>query len=277
MEPQTIDYRQWSDRISALGFKKYRDRYRKDRISIRLEPSWMTLNYTPASGTPASGATCGRAGDWGLWKSIHPVEGVATSEFHIPLVSLGGPTESDESTGEPIDKLAAILDWAWATARGRRCCDWIGPPRNELERLLPTGGLTVQSGPFVRQGELLCQDGRLTISFPIVHAVPTDLSGPRSAWLKSLLGDLQNGCRMVRMAEHECATGQIGVVAQVDLSGVPQCVLERLFRMSVDAARHVAARFAGVFELLADPAVKATTWEVAPRQMWQKKERNDDC
>lgn len=274
MTVQAIHHTQLSDRLEALGFVGRRDLYRKKGMTVKIEPGWLTLTTRTSK---ADSMQRGRAGNLGLWKSVQPVAGRARREFHLPVESIEDNEWCDEWTGEPIDGLAAMIDWARVTADGRLPTGWTSQSRDELERVLPKNGLTIQSGAFVRQGEFHYEDQRLMISFPLIHAVPDELSPARRAWLRSMRVDLQNRCRMVRLARHEMAAGRSGVVAEVDLSGAPRSAQTRLFRMGLDAARHVVARFVGVFELLADPAVTATAWEVAPQRMWPITGENDEC
>jgi hypothetical protein len=134
--------------------------------------------------------------------------------------------------------LEAMLRWALETADGRVPADWCavgGPDRDEIEAVIPSGGLTVRSGSLVRQGELICDSSRVALSVPIVTGLPNDLPASRCACLRSLLIDAQRRWRVARVGISDAAPAEVR--AEVDLTGAPHLLLPGLVQIGVDALR----------------------------------------
>jgi hypothetical protein len=178
----------------------------------------------------------GYIGRPGLWKAVRGAGGEVAPVFEIPEVvfTRGG----DDEDGEPVEAArGACFDWALATVGGEPCAGWVPPPLAEVESWVGIGRLTVQHGPWLRQGELIHRQDRLALRFPLVPAVPEELAPPRRAWLEEVLADAQDRWRMVRVG----LAGSGAAVAEVDLSGCPAALLEGLFRTGLDCLRWVVA------------------------------------
>jgi hypothetical protein len=106
--------------------------------------------------------------------------------------------------------------------------------------LLSPEGLTVQCGPFARQGELICTPKRLALRVPLIFNVCDDLAESHYYWLRNLLIDAQNRWKMVRIG-FRYGSSETSVQAEVDLSGAPLSVLSGLFTIALSALHAVAA------------------------------------
>ncbi len=92
----------------------------------------------------------------------------------------------------------------------------------------------MRSGSLIRQGELLHETNRLGLRFPLLTAVPGNLSRARRQWLQALMMRAQSCWRLARFGAE---AGSFH--AEIDLSGAPPQALPRLFRLGVTAVRLV--------------------------------------
>lgn len=253
----------YSTSLEALGFRRSRNRssYRRNGLSIAPRDGWLTARAKAEKG---GDPLWGQLGKPGLWKMVaKEARKGFRREFHLPLGVLAGPPIRTDDAQAQRSRLEACLEWITATAGGELPDGWECPPREEIESWIPHQGLTLRSGPFVRQGSLILAPDRLAISFPIVNELSDEISEIRRNWLREVLSDGQNRWRMVRVGFSGTA-GRPAVGAEVDLSGAPGPVLEDLFRAGLDALRWVVSWLIWPVGLLADARVSCRVWE-APR------------
>ncbi len=204
----------------------------------------------------------------GLWKTVRAAgDGKPRREFSLPLALVAPEGVELDNDGPESDPFLATIDWVEATARGKVPSTWRTPPREPLEAALPTERRTVRSGPFARQAELICDDGRLAVRIPIATKVPESLAPARRAWLDQVVDDAEQHCRMVRLVQVEVDGRVSSIHAEVDLTGCPRFILPDLLRCGLDAAAHVVSRFVWSIGFLADPAVRASAWDVVPARV----------
>ena len=82
------------------------------------------------------------------------------------------------------------------------------------------------------------------------------------AYLDELLADIQYRSRLARLVEPGTSEEVRSILAEVDLSGAPQFAMPLLLRIGLDAVRHVVSQSISAVELLVDPAVTSTVWEI---------------
>jgi hypothetical protein len=195
----------------------------------------------------------------GLWKFVAGrAAGLFDREFHLPCNILKACASLDAD--EPRDLTRECVDWAIATLSGSLPAGWSVPDAQEFGAAVPSGGLTVQSGPVIRQGSIVCTADRTALVFPILRDVPAELSSSRMQLLSELAIDAQNRWRMVRIGWNGTG-GRRAIEAEVDLTGAPRPVLEQLVRVSVDALRWVVQWIATSAALLADVRVDCRAWQ----------------
>jgi hypothetical protein len=236
--------------LHQLGFRRSRVGvgYRRDGLVFKTEGRWSTLQAAAAEADVAP--LHGQLGRPGLWKPL-PGGGRPLSVFDLPHAALTAAADADEDE-EAAAPFEACLAWALATAEGRVPDGWAPPPRSEVESWLPPGGLTLQVGPFVRQGTLAHGPDRLALTFPVLPRIPDDLPESRRAWLAALLLDAQTW-RLVRVGLTD-APGHRAAYAEVDLTGAPAAALECLMRTGLGALRWVVQWLVGPAAFLADGA-----------------------
>lgn len=249
--------------LEALGFRRSRNRssYRRNGLSIAPQHGWLTVRAKAEKGADP---LWGQSGKPGLWKTVAKKDRKGhRREFDLPLGVLAGPPIWTGDDQPPRSPLEACLEWVTATAGGGLPDGWECPPREQIESWIPHQGLTLRSGPFVRQGSLVYAPNRLALWFPIVNELSDEISEARRSWLREVLCDGQNRWRMVRVG-FSGAARRPAVGAEVDLSGAPVPVLEDLFRAGLDALRWVVSWLIWSVGLLADARVSCRVWE-APR------------
>jgi hypothetical protein len=250
-------------RLVNHGFQPTGAVFHRHGMSARLDARWLTFLATGSLTVDSAkaGVNSHVASKPGLWKQVRGRGGSPVRIFDLPLSAICDSELADEDTCEADCPLEEIIGWAVATEAGKLPAKWQVPPSRELAQSLPGKALTLESGPFARQGNLCCEGSRLTVSIPLLHRVPSDLSAPRSAWLSRLLADVHDRSRLVRVIEKEIDNETTSILVEVDLSGAPRFALPRLVRIGVDAVRHVVSQSISAVELLVDPAVTSTVWE----------------
>jgi hypothetical protein len=249
----------WQTPLEKLGFTPNRrgSGYRRNGTLFTTDGGWSVLRSTQALST--ADPLRGDLNKPGLWKRVRLGDG--PENYRVFDLPPGAWTAEEESAGPGPGCLA----WALATAGGRLTEDWQPPPRDTVKAWLPAGGLTVRSGPVVRQGELIHGPGRLALRFPVLSCLPDNLSPARQAWLGELLRDGQNRWRLVRLG----LTGEdepAAALAEVDLSGCPHALLESLFGASLAALRWVVEWLVQGADFLADTAVACQALELCPER-----------
>jgi hypothetical protein len=254
--------------LKQLGFthSRHGDGHRLNGVLFTQESKWAVLQAVEPS--PQDDPLRGQLGKPGLWKQA-PVEGRSVRVFDLPLAACSGRHGDDEDTA--VSPLEACLRWALMTLDGKLPVGWQTPARDEVEGLIPQGGLTVQVGPFVRQGTLIHRPDRLAVSFPLLPRVSENLSANRMSWLRELLGDGQR-CRMVRLGMTGGPT-DLAVYAEVDLSGAPPGSVECLFKTGLDCLRWVVHELVGSAAFLADSSLVCRSLEEVCPMAVQSAER----
>ena len=249
--------------LGELGFEQQGTEFCRDGLRAHFAPCWLTLRtQADHEGGPNSGAS----GAPGLWKHVRSPGGHPERVFDLPLATVAERETWDDATGDSLHPLNAMLDWVDATRCGRLPSGWRSPAREELEESLPRQALTLEIGPFARQGQLCCDDSRLSVSLPLLQRVPVDLSPEHRACLDQLLADVQNRSRLVRLIEPATRAEARSILAEVDLSGVPRFAMPCLLRIGLDAVRHVVSQSISASELLVNPAVTSTVWRIPSGQ-----------
>jgi hypothetical protein len=262
----------WAAALDAKGFRATdcTSRFQRDGLSVLLQRDWLVAQTAATNADAIDHAPSGL----GLWKLIDDGEN-AWREFHLPLWRLlHAPQESWEESGDDgCSPAPAYLKWIIATAAGGLPSGWQCPAREEIEGWLPRESLALRVGPFVRQGVLHCTAARLGVSFAVVPAPLGPLPPSRGACLHDVLRDTQNRWRMVRVRANDTGT-RPGVVAEVDLTGAPHAMIERLLKAGVEALRWVTSSLVWSTALLTDTRIECRAVEIWQRGQDPQKARS---
>lgn len=243
----------WHDALARAGFLANGEGYSHAGITFQRQGQWLQLESVSHPAPPDLGRP-------GLWKRIG--DGPAGQRvFEFPATAVCSDDEADWSDEAAHVSLDAFLVWAMTSARDGTIPGWQPPTRPLVESWLPHGVLTVQAGPFVRQGELILAPERWAVRIPILPVVPADLPAVRREWLAAVLGDAQTLWRLVRLG-FAGGGGDLAVVAEVDFTGAPPS--ENLFLAGVHGVRHVVAALAETVELLADATIASQALVLGP-------------
>ena len=248
--------------LDKLGFKREGDDYCRNGLRARFESGWLTIQTHQTQAANGGGPIRDASSAPGLWKTVCRPHDRLELVFDLPLATVTEQEVWDDETGDGLCPLDEMIAWASATSSGSLPAGWKSPPREELEESLPGNAFTLEIGPFARQGQLCCEVNRLSVSIPLLQRIPAELSPRRRACLDQLLADVQNRSRLVRLVESATSTEARSVLAEVDLSGAPQFAIPLLLRIGLDAVRHVVSQSISAVELLANPTVTSTVWEV---------------
>jgi hypothetical protein len=242
--------------LAQLDFEPVADGYRRGGFLCRAEDAWLTIE--DASATPPADPYRGELGQPGLWKwTIRG--GQWRRVFEIPrraISALDDDWREDDADAAPED----FLRWALATAEGEVAPAWRPPARELVESWLPSGALTVQSGGFVRQGELVLAPAHWAVRFPLLPRVAAGLPEPRRKIFQEVIADTQADWKMIRLA-FSSAPGAPAVVVETNFTGAPHS--ELLFLAGLDGARHVVAWLVETAEALVDPNIPTPALAVA--------------
>jgi hypothetical protein len=257
----------WHDSLVDLGFAATSGTqiyYRGDTVFM-IENDWGVLRsewHRASESDAASKPLLGQLGKPGLWKShLDRESGKSQSVFELPppvLAAVDPRRQGDEGA----QNFRATIAWGLETARGEPIAAWELPARHLVESCLPGGSLTFQAGPIPRQGSLVHEPGRLALQCPVLPRVPADLPVHRRQWLDELLLDGHNHWKMVRIGK----TQDNAVLAEVDLSGVPEFLLESLLRTGREALRYAVEGLVRAADFLAEGSASSRALEVhSPR------------
>lgn len=253
----------WRAALEELGFRRGASgaEFGHNGLSVRLDRRWLTAS----AGGGGDGPPRGRLGGPGLWKAVGAGP-AAAREFHLPLAALSAPAhDGDEEECGPAEVLESCLAWIEATAREDLPAGWQCPGREEVEAWIGPGALTVESKPWVAQGTLVCGGDRLALRVPLASDITPALSEARRAWIGAVAAEAQDLWRMVRMGL-EGPPERASAVAEVDLSGAPWAVLERLFRFGLEGLQRTSGWILVTAGLLADARVDCRLWETGPER-----------
>ena len=255
--------------------------HRRNGLVARSSLRWFILESTANRKLDPLGTESQRSG---LWKLVAPRSGeVPRWEFHLPL-SVFDDCASDEFEQHGANSLQTTVQWALATAEGKLPDGWAPPERSQVETWIPEGGLSVETGPFVRQGMIHNSSvenvknteppdaDRLQVVFPLVHELASELSEARRSWLRTVLLDAQARWHMVRIVMNPEGV-KPAVEARIDLSGVPNMIVEELFQFSMDALRLAASELLWPVGFLSEPGVTCQGWEIPPKNFFKKEKK----
>ena len=245
----------WRQELQQAGFRPSAPdgTYRLDGISFEIKDDWLLLRSRRVK--PDSVSSRPGADTAGLWRVVGGSgSGRDSRLFELPPSAFD--SEDPAPSDEPASPFAAMLAWALETEDGKPPAGWSPPERRVVEGWIPAGGLTVRAGDFVRQGSLIHGPGRLALRFPVLTDVPSDLSPSRKSWLEALVADARDRWRMVRFE-----TSPERVLAEVDLSGAPDAILEPILKTSLHALRWVVAWVGPPAAFICDPAATSEILE----------------
>jgi hypothetical protein len=246
--------------------------YRHNGLALQRTPRWLVFTSPAADSIDPLRDLHGSAG---LWKFANTQwSGQFGREFHLPANVLKGDVPFDLQLER--DPYAECFEWARATLHGHVPAAWSPPSNEQLAPLVAGGGLTLQAGPIIRQGTLVCRPDRLAIIFPIVTSVPAELSAVRRELLKELGIDAQNRWRMVRIGWRD-AYEERGLEAEVDLTGAPHSVLTELIVVAMDALRWVVRWSVNSAALLTDASVDCRAWQCCASGCYPRKGDESSC
>jgi len=238
--------------LRGQGFEAVDGVFRRGSLVFRSSPQWFSLE-SDSERWPGDFLR-GQLAQPGLWRWIPTgPRPVRIFEFPRAAVTQGIDDEGCDAS-EPQRVLDKLLLWAIASEHGAFPTGWTLPDAELLRSWLPAGGLTLQCGPLVHQGELIVDAQRWALRFPLFRELPTDLPPSRREWLEAVLTDAMTQWRMVRIGI-EGENPKESVILETEFTGAP--LLERLFLAGLNAVRHVALWLAEVVELLAEATVAA--------------------
>jgi len=229
--------------LAELGFAPREDGrgYRQNGTVLVPHGDWSQLAEIEGTAMAASGdplrAQMGRPG---LWRLVRR-EGMVRYECDLPpcLIKPSSTASSRvDQTGVAVP-ITAGLAWLMATAAGELPRDWVLPPRQEIESVIEPDMLVLRCGTATVQGSLIHQPSRLALVFPLAHRMPAEMPSSRHCWLREILHDAQARWRLVRLGFAGDTGG--GVMAEVDLTGVPAALVRPLVSIALAALRWVVA------------------------------------
>jgi hypothetical protein len=252
----------WHASLEMAGFTRLAAgrRYRASAGVLTLTDGWGML--TASRRTPRPHPLGGPLGAPGLWRLAGDEDSCVQRVFEIPPGIFADPGGAG-ANGSADDALVEFLRWAVATANGELPAGWVPPARTQIDEWLRDVGLTVRAGSSLRQGVIVHEPDRLALCFPLSPTPCANLGPARRAWLRELLVDAQSRWRLVRIGETTTGAFQ----AEVDLSGAPASLTEKLVRIGLDTLRWVVGWLIRSLDFLADPTAACRALEVLPRRV----------
>ena len=107
-------------------------------IRMQVRSGWGTFEAPPGRRGDLLANQLGRPGLWKLRRGNR--RGKTRTVFELPPSIL-------PRAGSDAQRVDALAGWASSTARGKPDRSWAPPRREEIERYLPAGALTLQIGP----------------------------------------------------------------------------------------------------------------------------------
>ena len=192
-----------ADQLAEFGFRDVGGRrYRRDDLVLDARGPWWTFRCPAPKPTPTGDEGLGRPG---LWKIADQLG--AFQACDLPARALGLDAA----------ELSSLLTWVEATRRDpmdTKSLDQSGDESMEPPAFDPRE-LSARVGPFTCQGEVICQDSRLCLDFPVA-TLPEDLSATRRRWLQAMLIAARR-LAMVRVGTASSSS----IHVRMDLTGVP--------------------------------------------------------
>jgi hypothetical protein len=250
--------------LEALGFRKrHGGAFAGGGVTLTASHGWATLSASAARfGIEPGDAMLGRPG---LWKPASIGGACPAIVFDVPLQPvIAGLDAADDDTGDAVDAIAAIAQWAVHTRPGADAPPW-APPRERLTGILPPETLFVRTGPYVQPARLDVGDGRLALRVTVCR--PGDpLPAARRQWLDRLLADCR-GWRMVRVGLREAGDGAAALDMEIDLTGAPPGVLEAALPIALDALQACFELLAATATHVSDPQRRSLALERDPAEL----------
>jgi hypothetical protein len=244
-----------SEALTRAGFTPISaTHYQRRALHLAIGPHWCAIE-APDSPIPLHSP--------GLWKRVG-TGGEGRRILSLPRRIWDSAASADSSFEDETSVLDQCLQWAFATPDVFGSSLWQPPARLEVESWFKAEHLTVVTGSLLRQGEVICESGRLAIRFQLVPELPARLPASRRAWLRALLDEAQDRWHLVRLGITTDTDGQSSVVAEVDLTGVPHGIAQDLFVISLEALRWVVQWLGETTDWLADATVASELLAVCP-------------
>jgi hypothetical protein len=168
--------------------------------------------------------------------------------------------------------LGLCLTWGLQTASGGAPGAWRPPSREDLERWLPSRRRLVAAGSVVRSGEWVCDPGLLALRVALVPRLRPGLDAARRRWLDLLLSRASAQWRLVRLG-YLATDSAVSIVAEVNFTGAPPPVVERMLSVSWACLRGLSAWLADSVSLLGESSLDLEALDFAvPLTNEQRKE-----
>ena len=196
-----------------------------------------------------------QSGHPGLWKYDTTEDDVLKIRFDLPLsiLNFSKKKHSDSSSTSTFDE---TVKWVISTA-DRKLNDWSVSSLKEIN--LTNSEFTVLYGQFIRRGYLVCKDDVLALKIPILDHIPVELEISRRKWLHTILLDAQNRWQMIRF---HMVSQQGPVEVEIDLSGAPLVLIERLLRTGMDVLRESVKWLVASVDIITNTKLKSNIFRV---------------
>lgn len=269
MDRIVLAHRSWQPIARALGFEPpvgevwagARVELARSDLGLRGQGTWLEAVVLAAQGGRSEAAPFGRPGPWRTF----PQSQRSAHVCDLPLLApVAAEDEVEAEVGRergPDGDLAALIEWAAATATGKVPAGWRAPERAQAEGWLGSRRLVARAEAWAAQGQLVCDDARLALVFPELVRVPSELAPGRAAWLRVLCQDVTARWRLVRLALD--AEARV-VRAEVDLTGVPARCARPLLLLALEALLCAASWALPSLALVVDAGVESRMLERGP-------------
>ena len=251
--------------LETLGFESSETALRRGALCVEQQANWLQFSLAEDS-LPAAASVWGEdyLGRTGLWKPGGTIAGKRRMVCEIPVAVFNSAAEPawDDDRDPCALLMEQTLEWIMATSDGELLENRQGPSPADLQDWLPPRALSIQTGSLARQAQVVCDGVRLALRVPLVAQVPAELSANRSAWLDCVLDHAQRRYRLVRLGRRKRQSNEVGIDAEVDLSGVPREIGEMLVRVAMASLKNVSTRLLETVCLLCDPCVECHAWEI---------------
>jgi hypothetical protein len=161
----------------------------------------------------------------------------------------------------PAMRDRALLDWAAATAPGRRRPNGAAPDREEIDAWLPAELRRVRAGSRAALVDVVAERDRSALDLNLVR-LPADLPAARLAWLEEICAHTRRCFHLVRIGIDPAAGA---VRAEVDLTGAPSGCAQELWQLALAALVASASAALPGLAMAADPSVASRLLDTPPR------------
>lgn len=210
----------------------------------------------PASDAPVG---LGEINSPGLWKKVGD-----EAVFEIPWAIVEGAdrglTGADQGSDDETSSLAALLTevtgWAEATRRGKTPSGWNAP-----DVASPAADVrTIRVGGLLAMIEFTCAADHLALEAVLVSQVSPTLSPARRARLESFVEHANRRWKLARLGFRRRGAAE-QIVAEIELSGCPSWLAEKLVPAAADALRQLVANLLLSVRAFSDPQVVCGLWD----------------